>query len=188
LLFVALFLGHFGQFDLFDRYSVYFSVLYDPFGQFNEVSSSEGTASTYTRWLECVQVNKDAEPEVFAAFSPRFERSGLSQESVFPSTWKKPAKAALRSHYSLRFYSWAKKYVEDGAKTISLEELRRVFGLESIEDADGNVIKEAPLPVWASFQQRAFDVAIQKGERTARLRRELGCCCDKKRDALAPTI
>jgi hypothetical protein len=27
-------------------------------------------------------------------------------------------------------YSWAKKYVEDGAKTISLEEFRQVFGLE----------------------------------------------------------
>ena len=28
-------------------------------------------------------------------------------------------------------YSWAKKYVEDGAKKISLEEFQRVFGLES---------------------------------------------------------
>jgi hypothetical protein len=35
-----------------------------------------------------------------------------------------------------------------------------VFGLQSIKDADGNVIKEAPLPVWANFQQRALDVAI----------------------------
>jgi Initiator Rep protein, WH2 len=42
----------------------------------------------------------------------------------------------------------------------SLEELRWVFGLESIKDADGNVIKEAPLPVWANFQQLALDVAI----------------------------
>jgi plasmid replication initiation protein len=60
----------------------------------------------------------------------------------------------------LRFYSWAKKYVEDGAKTISLEELRRVFGVESVKDAEGNVIREAPLPVWANFRQRALDVAI----------------------------
>jgi len=35
-----------------------------------------------------------------------------------------------------------------------------VFGLESIKDADGNVIQEAPLRVWANFQQRALDVAI----------------------------
>jgi hypothetical protein len=32
--------------------------------------------------------------------------------------------------------------------------------LESIKDAEGNIIKEAPLPVWANFQQRALDVAI----------------------------
>ena len=43
---------------------------------------------------------------------------------------------------------------------ISLEDLRKVLGLESIRDPEGNVIKEAPLPVWANFQQRALDVAI----------------------------
>ena len=73
---------------------------------------------------------------------------------------KKPANAALRSQYALRLYGWAKKYAEDGAKTISLEDLRRVFGLESIKDSQGNVIKQAPLPIWANFQQRALDVAI----------------------------
>jgi hypothetical protein len=34
-----------------------------------------------------------------------------------------------------------------------------VFGLESIKDAEGNVIHEAPMPVWANFQQRALGVA-----------------------------
>jgi hypothetical protein len=54
-----------------------------------------------------------------------------------------------------------KKYVADGSKTISLEELQLVFGVESIKDADdGNVIKEAPLPVRANFQQWALDIAI----------------------------
>ena len=41
-------------------------------------------------------------------------------------------RTGLRNQYSLRLYSWAKKYVEEGAQTISLEELRSVFGLESI--------------------------------------------------------
>jgi hypothetical protein len=36
LLFVALFLGRFGRFDLSDRCSVYFSVLHYPFGQFRD--------------------------------------------------------------------------------------------------------------------------------------------------------
>ena len=35
-----------------------------------------------------------------------------------------------------------------------------MFGLESIEDAAGNLIQEAPLPVWANFRQRALDIAI----------------------------
>jgi hypothetical protein len=35
---------------------------------------------------------------------------------------------------ALRKYR-AKKYLEEGSRTISLEELRRVFGLESIKDA-----------------------------------------------------
>jgi plasmid replication initiation protein len=73
---------------------------------------------------------------------------------------QKPANTGLRSQYSLRLYSWAKKYVEYGARTISLEELRWVLGLESIKNPVGNVIKEAPLPVWANFQQRALAVAI----------------------------
>ena len=29
-----------------------------------------------------------------------------------------------------------------------------------VKDTEGNVIKEAPLPIWANFQQRAPDVAI----------------------------
>jgi hypothetical protein len=28
------------------------------------------------------------------------------------------------------------------------------------KDADGNVVQEAPLPIWANFRQRALDVAI----------------------------
>ena len=52
------------------------------------------------------------------------------------------------------------KYLTAGTKSISLEEFRKVLGLESVKDADGNIIQEAPLPVWANFRQRALDVAI----------------------------
>ena len=118
--------------------------------------------TNYTRWLECVQVKEGPEPEVYVAFSPRFERIWLESRKHLPEYMeeKPPANSRLRSQYSLRLYSWAKKYVEEGSQTIALEELRRVFGLESIKDPEGNVIKEAPLPVWANFQQRALDVAI----------------------------
>jgi plasmid replication initiation protein len=71
-----------------------------------------------------------------------------------------PANLRLCSQYSIRLYGWAKKYVETGTKLISLEQLRKVLGLESVQDAEGNIIQEAPLPVWANFRQRALDTAI----------------------------
>jgi plasmid replication initiation protein len=119
--------------------------------------------TSYTRWLECVQVMEGPKQEVYVTFSPRFERIWLESKKRLPDYMEqKPGNAELRSQYALRLYSWAKKYVEDGAKTISLEELRRVFSLESIQDSEGKVIKEAPLPVWANFQQRALDVAMRE--------------------------
>jgi plasmid replication initiation protein len=127
-----------------------------------EVRSAE-VVTSYTRWLECIQVKEGTEPEVYVAFSPRFEQIWLESKKRLPEYMEqKPANAMLRSQYSLRLYSWAKRYVEEGAKTISLEELRRVFGLESIKDTEGNIIKEAPLPIWANFQQRALDVAVKE--------------------------
>jgi plasmid replication initiation protein len=117
--------------------------------------------TSYTRWLECVQVKEGPEPEVYVAFNPRFERIWLESKKHLPEYMKqKPANSKLRSQYALRLYSWAKQHVEAGAQTISLEELRRVFGLQSVKDSAGNVIHEAPSPVWANFQQRALDVAI----------------------------
>jgi hypothetical protein len=43
-----------------------------------------------------------------------------------------------------------------------LEDLRSILDLQSVKDADGNVIHEAPMPVWANLRQRALDVAILK--------------------------
>ena len=75
---------------------------------------------------------------------------------------EKPAKLRLRSQYSLRLYNWAKKYATVGSKRVSLDRLRKVLGLESIRDAEGNMIQEAPLPVWANLRQRALDTAISE--------------------------
>jgi plasmid replication initiation protein len=117
--------------------------------------------TSYTRWLECVQVCGAENQEVYLSFSPRFERIWLESKKRLPDfASQKPANMGLRSQYSLRLYSWAKKHVSVGTKKISLEQLRKVLGLESVKDADGKIIQEAPLPVWANFQQRALDVAI----------------------------
>jgi Initiator Replication protein len=55
---------------------------------------------------------------------------------------------------------FGQKVAPVGTKRISLEDLRRVLGLELVKDAAGNTIQEAPLPVWANFRQRALDIAI----------------------------
>jgi plasmid replication initiation protein len=121
----------------------------------------DAVVTSYTRWLEAVIVKGTENQEVYVTFSPQFERIWLESKKRLPEyASHKPANLELRSRYSIRFYDWAKKYVEAGTKTASLEELRRVLGLESVKDAEGNVIREAPMPVWANLRQRALDVAI----------------------------
>jgi plasmid replication initiation protein len=115
----------------------------------------------FTRWLESVQVKGTEDQEVYVTSSPFFDHIWLESKKRLPEhVAKEPANIGLRSQYSIRLYSWAKKYASAGKKRISLEDLRKVLGLESVKDTEGNVIQEAPLPVWANFQQRALDVAI----------------------------
>jgi hypothetical protein len=117
--------------------------------------------TSYTRWVESVQVRGADNQEVYLTFSPRFERIWLESKKRFPEyIAEKPANIGLRSQYALRLYSWAQKYVTAGTKRISLEQLRKVLGLESVKDAAGKIIQEAPLQLWANFRQRALDVAI----------------------------
>ena len=117
--------------------------------------------TSYTRWLEAVIVKGTENQEVYVTFSPLFEHTWLESKKRLPErAAKEPANIGLRSQYSIRLYAWAKKYASVGKKRISLEELRKVVGLESARDVEGNVIQEPPLPVWANFRQRALDVAI----------------------------
>jgi hypothetical protein len=36
----------------------------------------------------------------------------------------------------------------------------KVLGLKSVKDAEGKIIQESPLSLWANFCQRSLDVAI----------------------------
>jgi len=117
--------------------------------------------TSYTRWLESVQVKGTENQEVCVTFSPLFEHIWLESKKRLPErVAKEPANIGLRSQYSIRLYGWAKKYTPVGKKRISLEELRKVLGLELVRGAEGNIIQEPPLPVWANFRQRALDIAI----------------------------
>jgi hypothetical protein len=62
-----------------------------------EVTSAE-IVTSYTRWLECVQVKEDTEPEVYIAFSPRFEQIWVESRKRLPEyVEQKAANATLRS-------------------------------------------------------------------------------------------
>jgi hypothetical protein len=90
--------------------------------------------------------------EVYVAFSPQFEHIWVESKKHLPQyVAEEPANIGLRSQYSIRLYAWAKKYVSVRKERISLEELRKVLGLESVRDAEGNIIHQAPLSLWASF-------------------------------------
>jgi plasmid replication initiation protein len=128
--------------------------------EIEEITDAE-VITSYTRWVESVQVRGAENQEVYLTFSPRFERIWLESKSRLPEyVAQKPANIGLRSQYALRLYGWAKKYVTVGTKRISMEQLRKVLGLESVRDADGKIIQEAPLAVWANLRQRALDTAI----------------------------
>jgi plasmid replication initiation protein len=125
-----------------------------------EIKDAE-VITSYTRWVETVQVRGAESQEVYLTFSPRFERIWLESKRRLPEyVSQKPANIGLRSQYALRLYAWAKKYVTAGTKRISLEQLRKVLGLGSVKDEGGNIIQEAPLPVWANLRQRALDTAM----------------------------
>jgi hypothetical protein len=64
-----------------------------------------------------------------------------------------------------------------------MEQLRKVLGLESVKDAAGNIIQEAPLPVWANFRQRTLDPAIAEINRRRDLNIALGSLGRSKHDA-----
>jgi hypothetical protein len=126
----------------------------------DEIKGAE-VVTSYTRWLASVEARGAENQEVYIAFNPNFERIWLESKKRLPDyVSQKPANLRLRSQYALRLYALAKKHVTAGKKHISLEDLRKVLGLQSIKDAEGNIIQEAPLPIWANFRQRALDIAV----------------------------
>jgi hypothetical protein len=117
--------------------------------------------TSYTRWVDAVQVMGAEAQEVYLTFSPRFEHIWLEcKKRLLDYLAQKPAAVGLRSKYAIRLYAWARDHLSAGTKRITLEELRAVLGLDSVKDANGSVIREAPLAAWANFRQRALNIAI----------------------------
>ena len=67
-----------------------------------EIKNSRAITS-YTRWVDAVQVREAENQEVYLAFSPRFEHIWLeSKKHLLEFAGKKPAHIGLRSQYALR--------------------------------------------------------------------------------------
>jgi plasmid replication initiation protein len=125
-----------------------------------EQTAGGDAVTTYTRWVESVQV-KGEDREVYLTFSPQFRRIWMRAKKRLPDyVAQNSAHIGLRSKYSVRLYGWAKKHAATGAKRITLEDVRKLLGLESVKDEAGDVIRKAPLAVWANFRQRALNTAI----------------------------
>jgi plasmid replication initiation protein len=126
-----------------------------------EVVLAGRAVTSYTRWVDAVQVMGGEIQEVYLTFSPRFEHIWLEcRKRLFDYLAQKPAAIGLRSQYAIRLYAWAKDRLSVGTKRITLEQLRTVLGLDSVKDTAGNVLREAPLAAWANFRQRALNIAI----------------------------
>jgi plasmid replication initiation protein len=125
-----------------------------------KIEGIDNAQTVYTRWIESVQVRGEKE-EVYLTFSPRFKRIWTQAKKRMPDyVAQNPANAGLRSKYALRLYGWAKKHSAAGSRRITVKDIRKLLGLESVKDTAGNIIREAPLAVWANLRQRALDTAI----------------------------
>jgi|SRR5450631_1143922 hypothetical protein len=132
-----------------------------------EIKEDE-VVTSYTRWLESVQVIGTENQEVYVTFSQRFERIWLEAKKRLPEhVAKEPANIGLRSQYSIRLYGWAKRYSSVGTKRISLKDLRKLLGLESVKMPTEIWFKKRPshfgrtfgsgpwmLPCWRSTTRR----------------------------------
>jgi hypothetical protein len=119
-----------------------------------EIKGAE-VVTSYTRWLECVQARGVENQDVYLTFSPNFERIWLEAKKRLPEyVSQKLANLGLRSQYSIRLYGWVKKHVTSGTKRISLEQLRKLLGLESVQDAAGKII-QAPFASLGEFSAKS---------------------------------
>jgi plasmid replication initiation protein len=119
--------------------------------------------TSYTRWVDAVQVRGAENEQVCVTFGPRFEHIWLeSRKLLLDYLAQKPAVIGLRSKYAIRLYTWAKNHGSTGRKRLTFNELRAVLGLDSVRDADGSIIREAPLAAWANFRNRALYTAIKE--------------------------
>jgi plasmid replication initiation protein len=129
---------------------------------------------SHTRWLEAVIVKGTETQEVYVTFSPQFERIWLESKKRLPEyVAKEPANSWSTKSIFDKALRLGEKWASVGTKRIALEDLRKVLGPELVKNAEGNVIQEPPLPIWANFRQRALNVGLAEINRKTDLKIEV---------------
>ncbi|HTD17357.1 MAG TPA: hypothetical protein VK673_19380 [Chthoniobacterales bacterium] len=83
-----------------------------------EVLSGRAVTS-YTRWVDAVQVMGVETQEVYLTFSPHFEHIWRACKTrLLDYLSLKPAAIDLRSKYALRLYAWAKDHLSERTKRL----------------------------------------------------------------------
>jgi hypothetical protein len=123
----------------------------------------DGRAVTsYTRWVDAVQVGAAENEQVCVSFSPRFEHIWLESKKLLLDSLAQKT-CCYRSSQQVchpPVYLGEKPRL-NGKKARHIGRTSRSARTDSVKDADGSVIREAPLAAWANFRNRALYTAIR---------------------------
>ena len=70
--------------------------------------------------------------------------------------------ARFTSQYSVRLYEWAWQHRRAGLIRITLDELRRVLGVNESRNEKGVIVGKARLTLWPNLKQRALMRAVNE--------------------------
>lgn len=88
-----------------------------------EIRDSQAITS-YTRWVDAVEVKGSENQEVYVTLSPRFERIWLeSKKRLLEFSAQKPDAIGLRGKYTIPLYAWAKNHLSLRTNRITLERI-----------------------------------------------------------------
>ncbi|MBV8176729.1 MAG: replication initiation protein [Verrucomicrobia bacterium] len=89
-----------------------------------EETKDSQAVTSYTRWVDAVEVKGSENQEVYLTFSPRFERIWPETKKCFDEfAPRKPDAIELCRQYPIRLYTWAKNHLLAETKHLTLGRL-----------------------------------------------------------------
>jgi hypothetical protein len=77
--------------------------------------------------------------------------------------------ARFTSQYSVRLYEWAWQHRRAGSIRVTLDELRRILGVNETRNDKGVIVGRAKLKQWPNLKQRALERAVKEINRKSDL-------------------